>query len=266
MKKILITGASDGIGLEVAKLLAQQGNELTLVARNPQKLEKAMEMIEGKGHGFLTADLSKKDEVHKIADHITQIHYDVLINSAGVGLYGRFEELPMDQLATMMNLNMIGLTKLSQVYIKNAKRGDSLVNIASTLGVTSFPGLAVYAATKAYVTSFSDSLWWENKDRGIYVLGFCPGATSSNFHEHSGGSKNFFPKFILQSPGQVAKELVGALANRKKPRAVSGPLNRSMLFFQRFLSRRTTVNMMGSFSPLKKSKYDDIKNIKTANV
>jgi uncharacterized protein len=252
MKKVLITGGSEGIGLEIAKLLARQGDELTLVARNKEKLGRAIAKLEGKNHSFLTADLSGKEGTLLIVNHLSQNHYDVLINCAGAGMYGRFEELPVDAQRKMMQLNMISLTELAHGYIKNAKKGDSLVNIASTLGVTSFPGLAVYAATKAYVTSFSDSLWWENKSRDVYVLGFCPGATSTSFHETAGEKKDIFPKFVLQQPEQVAKELVNALNQRRKPRAVSGIVNKSMLFFQRFMTRKMAVNMMGSFSPVKK--------------
>jgi uncharacterized protein len=249
-EKILITGASEGIGLEAALLLAEQGNQITLVSRNKAKLEKAVSILEGEKHGFLVADLSRKEDAHLVADHISENHYDLLINNAGIGIYGRFEEMQMTAYATMMNLNMIGLTLLSLSFIKSAKKGDCLVNVASTLGCTSFPGLAVYAATKAYVLNFSESLWWENKRRGVYVMGFCPGVTRTKFHESSGGSYDPFPKFISQTPRQVAIELIHALQRRKKPKTVSGAMNRFMLFFHRFLSRKMIVNMMGGFSPL----------------
>jgi len=250
MKKILITGASEGIGLEIAKLFAIEGNQLMLVSRNKERLEKVASMLPGQEHRFLAADLSKKEDVHRIADHISQNNYDVLINNAGIGVYGRFEELPISDQASMMHLNMYGMTILSHEFLKNGKKGDSLVNIASTLGTTSFPGLAVYSATKAYVINFSESLWWENKKRGVYVLGFCPGVTRTKFHESGGGSSELFPKFITQAPEQVARELAHALKKRKKPKAVSGTINRFMLFFQRFLSRKMVVNMMGGFSPV----------------
>jgi short-subunit dehydrogenase len=251
MKKILITGASDGIGLEIAKLLAQEGSQLLLVARNKEKLKKVIDNLPGEGHGFLVADLSNREDTNAIADHISKNHYDVLINNAGVGMYGRFEEMPLDEQANMMDLNMHGLTILAHSYIKNAKKNDSLVNMASTLGTTSFPGLAVYAATKAYVINFSEALWWENKNRGVYVLGFCPGVTSTTFHKTSGDAKDLFPRFIIQTPEAVARKLIQALKKRSKPKAVSGGMNRSMLFFHRFLSRKMVVNMMGIFSPVK---------------
>jgi short-subunit dehydrogenase len=82
------------------------------------------------------------------------------------------------------------------------------------------------------------------------VLGFCPGVTATNFHAASGGSHSIFPAFITQAPAAVAREAVGALRKRKKPKAVSGAVNRLMLFFQRPLSQKAIVNMMGRFSPL----------------
>ncbi len=252
MKKILITGASDGIGLETARLLAQQGNQLMLVARNKAKLETAVAALPGKGHALLVADLSKKTDVHTVADHISAANYDVLINNAGVGMYGRFEELPLDQQAAMMHLNMYGLTILSHSFLKHAKQGDSLVNISSVLGSTSCPGSAVYAATKAYVTNFSESLWWENKERGVYVLGFCPGVTQTNFHEISGGRQDMFSKGITQTSAAVAEELVHVLKKRKKPKAISGGMNRMMVFFQRLMPRKAMINIMGASGPLEK--------------
>jgi len=250
MKKILITGASEGIGLEIAGQFAQAGNQVTLVSRNRDKLEKAIARLTGSGHQYILADLSKKEDAHLVADHIGQNHYDILVNNAGIGMYGRFEEMPLNEQISMVHLNIYSLTVLSHSYIKHARPGDSLVNIASTLGTTSFPGTAVYAATKAYVTNFSESLWWENKKRDIYVLGFCPGVTLTRFHNSAGGSSDKFPKFICQTPLAVAKEMIRALEKRKKPKTVSGTPNRLMLFFHRFLSRKMVVNMMGSFSPV----------------
>jgi len=251
MRKILITGASEGIGLETAKLLAQEGNQITLVARNKERLEEVISTLAGHGHQFLASDLSRKEDTHLLADHISQNHYDVLINNAGVGMYGRFEEMPLNEQAKMLHLNVYGLTVLSYFFIKNARYGDSLVNVASTLGSTSYPGAAVYAATKAYITNFSESLWWENKKRGVYVLGFSPGVTETKFHESAGGSSDNFPKLICQTPLAVARELIRSLEKRKKPKAVSGIPGRLMLFIHRFLTRKSVVNMMGGFSPIK---------------
>jgi short-subunit dehydrogenase len=127
------------------------------------------------------------------------------------------------------------------------------VNVASVLGTTSYPGAAVYSASKAYVTNFSESLWWEYKTKGIYVVGFCPGPTYTEFHNAAGGDKNNFPRFVMQSGEQVAKRLVHALLKRSRPKIVSGNFSHAMIFLQKLMTRTMAVNMMGSFTPIKDS-------------
>jgi short-subunit dehydrogenase len=151
----------------------------------------------------------------------------------------------------MMNLNMTALTAISYFYLSNAKSGNSLINIASTLGTTSFPGSAVYSGTKAYVTTLTESLWAEYRNKGIFVGVFCPGVTATKFHNKSGGDENSFPHFITQTPEQVARETVRMLEKRKGPKTVSGFMNRAMLTFYRLLSRKAVVSMMAGFSPIK---------------
>jgi short-subunit dehydrogenase len=249
--KALITGASGGIGLEVAKILAAKGYEATLVARNKEKLEKVLAELPGSSHHFFVADLSQKKEVDALKENIETNSYDVFINNAGVGMYGRFIEMPLSEQVKMINLNVIAVTALSYFYLNHAKKGDALVNVSSTLGTSSFPGQAAYSGTKAYVTHFSESLWGENKKCGVFVMGFCPGVTHTDFHTNANGSDEGYPKFIIQTASEAAAELVSALENRSQPRVVSGFMNRFMLSFQRLLSRKMVVSMMGSFSPVK---------------
>jgi len=249
MKKVLITGASAGIGLETAKMLAQKNYQLTLVARSENKLAQAIAELPGKGHSYIVADLTKKEEVDKIAAHLKQEHYDVLINNAGTGLYGSFTNLSLESQMGTMYLNMGALVMLSYAFLKQAKAGDALVNIASLLAHSSFPGGSVYAATKSFVANFSESLWYEFKDKGIFILGFNPGAAKSDFHHHAGGSTKAFPEFVLSTSQQVATELVEALEKRKKPRVVQGWKNRLMLFGFKFLNRKMAINIMGQISP-----------------
>jgi short-subunit dehydrogenase len=251
MKKVLITGASEGIGMEVAKLLAQEGNQLTLVARNKEKLQNVVRSLPGNGHSFIVADLSQKAEVDALKENIDANKYDVFINNAGVGMYGRFTELPLSDQVKMMTLNNTALTVLSYFYLGQAKNGDALINVSSMLAYTTYPGAAVYSGTKGFVSDFSESLWWEFKDKGIYVAGFCPGVTYTNFHEVSGGNKNDYSKSITQQADEVAVELVKALHKRKNPRVISGRMNRFLLFMQKFMSRKMVVNVMGKSSPIK---------------
>ncbi len=249
MRKVLITGASGGIGLEVAKLLAAKNYQITLVARRKDALNKAKDSLAGMGHTIYVSDLTKPEDVQKLVAHIEESSYDVLINNAGVGMYGQFIQMPLDEQLSCMRLNMDSLVTLSYAFLKNAKSGDALVNVASMLGHSSFPGASVYAATKSFVANFSESLWFEFKKKNIFILGFNPGATRSDFHSNAGEQASSYPEFVLSNTEDVAGDLVVALENRSKPRVVSGWKNRLMLFAFKLLSRASAVNIMGGISP-----------------
>lgn len=249
MKQVLITGASGGIGLETAKLLAKKDYQLTLVARTESKLEQAVKSLHGNGHSYIVADLTKKEDVDKIAAQLTNENYNVLINNAGAGLYGQFIDLDLDSQIGTMFLNMGSLVILSYAFLKNAKQGDALVNIASLLAHSSFPGASVYAGTKSFVANFSESLWFEFKKKGVNVIGFNPGAAKSDFHHNAGKDGKAFPEFVLSSTKQVAKELVNALETPNNPRVIQGWKNRMMLFGFKFLNRKSAINIMGQLSP-----------------
>ena len=249
MKKALITGASGGIGLEVARQLAAKGYKITLVARSADKLTKAVAGLANEGHTALVADITDKNDLQKLLDLLRTESYDVLINNAGAGIYGQFIDTPLeDQLATM-ELNMNALVRLSYGFLATAAPGSTLVNIGSLLAHSSFPGAAVYAGTKSFVANFTESLWYEFKQKGIFIMNFNPGATKSDFHKHAGSQANAFPDFVLSSVEDVAKELVRALEKTRKPRVVQGWKNRLMLFGFKFLSRRAAINIMGKISP-----------------
>lgn len=247
MKKILITGGSDGIGLATAQALAAEGGVITLVARNPEKLQTALHSLPGSGHSSLPADLSTPEGMRLVAKHIDSTHYEVFINNAGAAAYGRFIELPLDRQLEIMHLNMDAVVVLAHHYLRQARRGDALVNTASTTGLLSLPGIGVYTASKSFVNILSETLWWEMKDQGVYVMGFNPGGTSSSFHTASGGNKDAFAS--MQTPEAVAKELVRALRQRTRPRVISGGLNRLFVFLGRFMPRKAVINLMGRFAP-----------------
>jgi len=249
MRKILITGGSEGIGQAAARALAAEGGVVTLVARNPEKLQAALRSLPGSGHSSLAADLSTPEGVALVAKHIDENRYNVFFNNAGSGLYGRFTELPLDKQLILMHLNMDAVTVLAHHYLALARPGDALVNTGSALAFVSLPGSAVYAASRAYVANLSESLWWEFKGKGIYVLGFNPGVVNSGFHNASGGTDE--NRAAGQAPEAVAQELLRALRQRRHPRVVSGVANRLTQLLMRVLPRKTIVNMMGRFGPLK---------------
>jgi short-subunit dehydrogenase len=151
MTNVLITGGSEGIGLAVARLLAaESGTRVTLVARDERKLKEAVAALSGQGHDYVVADLSRREDTDALARRLTSQHYDVLINNAGVGLYGRFTGLRLEDQLKLMSLNMESVVVLSHAFLGHAKPGDALVNTASFLGYSPLPGAAVYSRRRKH--------------------------------------------------------------------------------------------------------------------
>lgn len=188
MATALITGASNGIGLELAKIHAAKGDRLVLVARNKSKLDELKLELEktykisvytiGKDLSAMNASQEVFDETSK-----QQIQIDYLINNAGFGDFGMFVETDWNKEAQMIQLNITALTQLTKLYLKEmVKRGSGkIMNVASTAAFQSGPTMAVYYATKAYVLSFSEAIDNEVRDKGVTVTALCPGATESGF-------------------------------------------------------------------------------------
>ena len=251
-KTAMVTGASGGIGLEFAERLAKSGYQVTLVARGEAKLKEHVARL-GVGHRSIAADLSIAADIHRVADDVRTSKYDLLVNNAGVGVYGTFSEGSIDSTAAMMRLNMDSLVELSHAFLTGAKTGDALLNVSSTLALLSFPGASVYCATKAFVCAFSEGLWFENKARGVYVAALLPGVTKTNFHQASGGTSDQKPpEAISQTSAQVVDVAMAALESRSSPTILTSFVNKAMVFMNtRVLPRKSMVNLMGGQSPVK---------------
>lgn len=243
-KRALVTGASEGIGYVFAKRLAAEGYAVTAVARNEDKLKQLVAEI-GEGHSYIAADLTTGAGQDKVMQAISAQHFDLLINNAGIAAMGTFTEIPADRHRDVFVLNCGTVVRLSYAYLKTATAGDALINVSSALAFMPMPVLGLYSATKAFVTSFSESLWFEQKSRGVYVMGLCPGITSTNFNEHSGGGTAATPKLMTQTPEQVVDAAMKALAARNKPTVISGLVNNVFAFMSRLMSRKAIANMMG---------------------
>ena len=251
-KTAMVTGASGGIGLEFAERLAKDGYQVTLVARGEAKLKEIVARL-GAGHRAIAADLSVAVDAHRVAEDVRTTKYDLLVNNAGVGVYGNFADGSIDATTAMLRLNIDSLVELSHAFLKGAKSGDALLNVASTLAFLSFPGATAYCATKAFVNSFSEGLWFENKARGVYVAALSPGVTKTNFHEASGGTADQKPpEAITQTAAQVVEVGMNALKSRSSPSILTSFTNKAMVFFNtRMLPRKAMVNLMGGQSPVK---------------
>lgn len=247
MKKALVTGANSGIGLEMARQLADNGYAVTGVARNLEKLNSEFKNLPGNDHKTVSADLSTPEGVEKTKKLLSD-KYDVLVNNAGRGFYGPFHSNKIEDLNKMNALNITALTELSYEYLKTAVKGDALINVASLLAFTSFADATVYAGTKAYVVNMSQGLWAEYEKKGVLVQAFCPGATRSAFHEVAGGNTSEVPQFIFQTSEACAAEFMSALKKRKGPVVVSGRLNRVVTLVARIIGPKRMARIQGKNS------------------
>ena len=146
----------------------------------------------------------------------------------------------------MTRLNCDALLALSYAFLKSAKKDDALINVASVVGIVPIPSLGVYCATKAFVVSLTESLWFEQKQKGVYVMALCPGSTTTLFHDRSGGSKETSPPdLVTQTPGQVVSIALRALKKRSSPIVVSGVKNNLFTSMSRMVPEKLLVTLMG---------------------
>jgi short-subunit dehydrogenase len=218
-RSALVTGASAGIGAEMAALLGAAGVPTVLVARRAERLEEIADRYDG--FEVLAADLGTVDGQQQVMDRVADVGHpvDLVVNNAGFGSGGTFHELDADRLADEVQLNVTALTKVSNAALAAmVLRGRGyLLNVSSIASFQPSPGLAVYAATKAYVTSLTEALHEEMRGTGVHVTALCPGLTKTEFQEKSGTTEyeNTFPAFVWTSAESVAKAGLEGVAKNK---------------------------------------------------
>jgi len=210
MSTVLITGASGGIGYELAKLFARDHHNLVLVARNADKLTQVANELQAHGITVKTValDLAQPPAAKFLFDQLQRegISIDILINNAGFGAYGEFAQMPEEEILGQINLNISALTELTRLFLPSMvqRRSGRIMNVASTAGFQPGPLLAVYYATKAYVISFSEAIANELRNSGVTVTCFCPGATHTGFARRAGTEKSR----LFQQLGGMSAEKV----------------------------------------------------------
>lgn len=246
----LVTGASSGIGRVFARELAREGYVVTCTARSRDRLETLAREL-GDGHRVLVADLSDSSQLQIVADDVERSGYSLVVNNAGYGLYGRFERLPVDQQEQMMLVNMNAVVRISHAFLRTARPGDALINVSSVLSRLPYPGGAVYSGTKAFVTNFTESLWYEYRDRGVFVMALLPGVTRTNFHAVAmQGRTGVEPTGPAYAPEVVVRDTLRALKKRSSPSIISGSLYRLLSFLgTRISSRKNIIKILGKGSP-----------------
>ena len=248
----LITGASSGIGAELARVFASHGHELVLVARRVGLLEKLAGEIEATGKPrphIVTADLTHIDAAAYMADALRDrgLEPSFVVNNAGFGLFGNASELPRDEQLAMIDLNARALTDLSLRFIDSLTRHrGGILNVASVGSFLPGPGIAVYYATKAYVLSFTEALHHELKPKGVRVTALCPGPVPTDFQTRSGMPPNYFPAVLDQLAERVARDgYLGLMAGHRV--VVPGYSNRVAAFLPRLAPRAYVISVMSKF-------------------
>ena len=181
MPSVLITGASSGIGLELARIFARNGYSLVLVARSGARLEELAAELKPAQVQVIALDLTlpeAPEQVFHLAPHV-----DVLVNNAGYSVFGKFADLPLADHLNIMQLNMAALVALCHLYLPGmlAARNGRIMNVASTAAFQPGPLMAIYYATKAFVLSFSEAIANELEGTGVTVTALCPGPTETGF-------------------------------------------------------------------------------------
>lgn len=250
MSTALITGASNGIGLELAKVHASKGDNLVLVARNKSKLDELKSELE-KQYKIkvytIGKDLSAFNSAQEVYDETTKqnIQIDYLINNAGFGDFGMFVDNDWNKELQMINLNITTLTHFTKLYLKDMvkRRSGKIMNVASTAAFQSGPTMAVYYATKAYVLSFSEAVDNEVRDKGVTITTLCPGATESGFQAAAAMQEsNLVKGKKLPSSREVAEYGYKAMMKGKTV-AIHGMMNAIMANSVRFTPRSMVVKI-----------------------
>ena len=247
----LVTGASGGIGRDLAKLLAAGGHDLILVARSVDALEVLAAELR-REHGVeaavVGADLSEPDAAARVATQVEARgqRVDVLVNNAGVGLYGAYLETDGARELQMVQLNVVALTQLTKLLLPAmaARRAGRIMNVASVAAFQPGPYMAVYYATKAYVLSYSEALAEELSGSGVTVTCLCPGVTSTGFQATAQlrGSR-LGQRSITMDSATVARAGYDGMMRGKRI-VIPGALNKALVQSLRLTPRRLVTRIV----------------------
>ncbi|MFP5041981.1 SDR family NAD(P)-dependent oxidoreductase [Parasediminibacterium sp. JCM 36343] len=249
-KTALITGASSGIGLELAKIHASKGGDLVLVARNKIKLDELKTQLENKYKikvYTIGKDLSAQNAAQEVYEETSKenIQIDYLINNAGFGGYGLFTATGWGKELQMINLNITTLTLFTKLYLQDMvkRKAGKIMNVASTAAFQPGPTMAVYCATKAYVLSFTEAISNEVANLGVTVTALCPGATESGFQEAASMEESKVVKGRKMPTSKEVAEYGYASMMKGKTVAIQGFMNYIMANSIRFVPRALVLKV-----------------------
>ncbi len=245
----LITGASSGIGEAFARKLAADGENLVLVARSADKLMAICNEL-GRVHNivaqYIALDLNEKNAPRTLFEETNRrgVQVETLINNAGFGSFGDFATLDLERELQMIDLNIYALVALTHLYLgpMRERRRGAIINVASTAAFQPVPFMTTYAATKAFVLSFTEALWDENRAHGVKLMALCPGPTKTNFFDAAGGEAP--PLRPMQTSEEVVEVALRGL-RRGSSHVVSGWSNFLVTQMERFVPRSLVIRMAG---------------------
>jgi len=250
MPTALVTGASSGIGLELAQLLARDRHDLVLVARSRERLDTVAKGlaeefgIRARGRA---ADLSDPDAPAAIAAELSadSTPIDVLVNDAGFGAHGLFAVRSLEEQLAMIQVNVAALTRLTGLFLPAmlARRSGKILNVASTAAFQPGPLMAVYYATKAYVLSFSEALASETAGTGVTVTALCPGPVPTEFQKRAGTEKGLLVTGPLALSARTVAEAGYRGMLRGSPLVIPGLGNKAVVQALRVSPRRLVTRM-----------------------
>lgn len=239
--KVLITGASSGIGKSFAKVLSEQGHELILVARRKKKLEALAKELNTKVE-IIDMDISSTYNCMDLYNKVKKEKIDVLINNAGFGLFGKFDETKIDKELDMIDLNIKTVHTLTKLFLKDFKKRDSgyILNVASLAGFMPGPLMSTYYATKAYVLNLTTAINEELKKdcSNVYVGALCPGPVDTEFNDVAK---------VTMSLKSLSSDYVANYAVKKmfkeKRVIIPGFINKIVAYFSKFLPLSIILKM-----------------------
>jgi short-subunit dehydrogenase len=255
MGTALITGASSGLGAEYARLFAADKHDLVLVARRKDRLEALAGELRP-AHGVrvevVSVDLATPDGPARLFEEVGRLglQVDFLVNNAGFGASGAFADLELSRELEMIQVNITSLVVLTRSFLPAmiARRSGRILNIGSTAGFPPGPFMAVYYASKAFVNSFTEALWYELKGTGVSATVSCPGATATEFAEVAGNSRSLLFRLGAANPKTVAAQGYRAMM-KGKPMVIHGFKNKLTVQSLRLSPRAVARAIAASLNP-----------------
>jgi uncharacterized protein len=245
----LISGASAGIGAALAHVFARHGHTVVLAARRKPQLDALADAIAALGYSrpyAIAVDLGTANGTQHLAEILASqgLEPAYVINNAGFGLLGEAAELDRERQLAMIDLNVRALTDLSLRFISSVKRhGGGILNVASVGAFIPGPGMAVYHATKSYVLSLTEALHRELVGDGVRVCALCPGPVPTEFLDHAGIPRDYFPGFLSRSASRVARDGYRGLMDKQRV-VVPGKANLVFTLFTKLVPRSLSLALM----------------------